>query len=168
MGKRELGIVTIVMIAALLGCSRETVKTAQGYWDSARLLFANKKYEETIKEYRKLIKHYPQDSLAIAALFASAEIYKNNLSEFNKSLDVYQKIIKQYASDPKAPNAMFMIGYVYSNDLNDLDNGRKWYNKFIETYPDHMLVPSAQWEIENLGKSLDEIPNLQSISKEND
>lgn len=168
MGKRGLGIITVVLMVAFLGCSREPVKTAREYWDSARLLFANKKYEETINEYRKLTRHYPQDTLAIAALFASAEIYKNNLSEFHRSLDIYQKIIERYASDPKAPNAMFMIGYTYSNDLNDLDNGRKWYTKFIETYPDHMLAPSAQWEIENLGKSLDEIPNLQSITKEND
>jgi len=168
MGQRGFGIITIALLIALLGCSKEPVKTTQGYWDSARLLFANKKYAETIKEYQKLIKHYPQDSLSIAALFASAEIYKNNLSDFHKSLDVYQKIIKQYAADSRTPNAMFMIGYVYANDLNDLDNGRKWYNKFIETYPDHMLVPSAQWEIENLGKSLDEIPNLQSITKESD
>jgi TolA-binding protein len=168
MVKRGLGIISVVLIAAFLGCSKEPVKTAQGYWDSARLLFANKKYEETIKEYRQLVNHYPQDTLAIAALFASAEIYKNNLSEFNRSLAVYKKIIKDYTSDSKAPNAMFMIGYVYSNDLDDQDNGRKWYTKFIETYPDHMLVPSAKWEIENLGKSLDEIPNLQSISKDSD
>jgi len=58
-----------------------------------------------------------------------------------------------------------MIGYIYANDLNDYDKAKASYEKFIELYPDHMLVPSAQWEIENLGKSLDEIPQLQSITK---
>jgi len=154
-----------LLMMMFVNCSRDSVKTAEGYWDLGRESFNNKKYEESIAYYQKLVKRFPQDTLAIQALFSVAEIYKNNLKDFTKSIDSYNQILSQFSADPKTPNASFMIGYIYANDLNDYDKAKASYEKFIELYPDHMLVPSAQWEIENLGKSLDEIPQLQSITK---
>ena len=165
MGKRLFIAVIITLLVLFIGCTKEPVKTAQGYWDSAREYFNNGDYEKTVREYQKLVKYYPQDTLTVRTLFAVAEIYKNNLKDYDNSIGSYNKIIEQYADHSKAPNAMFMIGYIYANDLNDLDNAKKSYTKFIEAYPDHMLVPSANWEIQNLGKSLDEIPQLQTITK---
>ncbi|MCK4689286.1 MAG: tetratricopeptide repeat protein, partial [Candidatus Marinimicrobia bacterium] len=108
---------------------------------------------------------YPEDTLVIRTLFAMAEIYKNNLNDLDNSIAIYKKITDQYSDSEKAPNAMFMIGYIYANDLKDYDKAKESYNKFLTTYPNHMLVPSARWELQNLGRSLDEIPQLQVITK---
>jgi TolA-binding protein len=64
---------------------------------------------------------------------------------------------KKYPDSEKTPNAIFMIGYIYANELQDNDKAREAYEYFIENYPDNVLVQSARWEIENLGKSLEEI-----------
>ena len=165
MGKKLTIAALVLLMMMFVNCSRDSVKTAEGYWDLGRESFNNKKYEESIAYYQKLVKRFPQDTLAIQALFSVAEIYKNNLKDFTKSIDSYNQILSQFSADPKTPNASFMIGYIYANDLNDYDKAKASYEKFIKLYPDHMLVPSAHWEIENLGKSLDEIPQLQSITK---
>ncbi len=165
MGKKLTTAVLVLLMMMFVNCSRDSVKTAEGYWDLGRESFNNKKYEESIAYYQKLVKRFPQDTLAIRALFSVAEIYKNNLKDFPKSIESYNQILEKYSTDPKTPNASFMIGYIYANDLNDYDQAKASYEKFIELYPEHMLVQSAQWEIENLGKSLDEIPQLQTITK---
>lgn len=165
MGRRILLSTIMILVVAFFGCTKQPVKTADGYWESAREYFEKGDYEQTVQEYQKLIRYYPQDSLTVKAYFAVAEIYKNNLQDLEKSIEAYNTIVEQYSDHPKAPNAMFMIGYIYANDLNDLENAKNSYEKFIKKYPDHMLVPSAKWEIENMGKSLDEIPQLQTISK---
>jgi len=165
MGKKLTVVFLVLLMILLAACSRDKVKTASGYWDLGRESFNNRNYKEAIENYRKIVDKFPEDTLAIRALFSVAEIYKNNLKDFPKSIGAYNEIIKDYANDPKTPNASFMIGYIYAKDLNDMEKAKDSYEKFIKTYPDHMLVPSAQWEIENLGKSLDEIPQLQSITK---
>jgi len=165
MGRKLTSAVLVLLMIMLANCSRDSVKSAAGYWDLGRESFNNKKYEESIAYYQKIVKRFPQDSLAVRALFSVAEIYKNNLKDFPKSIATYEQILEKYSEDPKTPNAGFMIGYIYANDLQDYDRAKASYEKFIERYPEHMLVPSARWEIENLGKSLDEIPQLQSITK---
>ncbi|HDP67940.1 MAG TPA: tetratricopeptide repeat protein [Candidatus Marinimicrobia bacterium] len=165
MVKKVLTAGLVILMILMVGCSGDRVKSAQGYWDLAREAFNNKQYQEAISYYEKLVQRFPQDSLAVPALFSVAEIYKNNMKDYTKSIQSYQRILREYVSHPKAPNASFMIGYVYANDLNNYDQARSSYEEFIKTFPEHSLVPSAQWEIENLGKSLDEIPQLQSITK---
>ena len=165
MGKKLLTIQLVTLMVILAGCSRDRFKTAAEYWDSARESFNNRKYTESIETYQKLVNRFPDDTLAVKALFAVAEIYKNNLQEYKSAIDAYHQIIDKYPDNPKTPNASFMIGYIYANDINDLENAKVSYEKFIEDYPDHMLVQSAEWEIVNLGKTLEEIPQLHSIMK---
>jgi len=163
--KAKILIVSLFSVLLLiLGCGRKQTKTPQGYWDSAVALFDTGNYEGAVEQYRNLAETYPQDSLAIKAMFAAAEIKKNNLDEQHDAIKIYQQIIKKYPDSPKTPNAKFMIGYIYANDLQDFDKAREHYQEFIRSYPDHMLVQSAKWEMDNLGKSLDEIPQLKGIS----
>jgi len=165
MGKKLTVLFLSSLMVMLATCSKDKVKTAAEYWDLGRESFNNRKYAESIDYYQKLVKRFPEDTLAIRAFFSVAEIYKNNLKDYQKSIETYKQIITQYPDDPKTPNASFMIGYIYANDLKDLEKARTSYEEFMKNYPDHMLVSSAKWEIENLGKSLDEIPQLQKITK---
>ncbi len=165
MVKKLVAVLLLVILMVFTGCGRKPSKTAQGYWDSAVMLFDGENYQGCIDQYQNLIKFYPEDTLVIRTLFAMAEIYKNNLNDLDNSIAIYKKITDQYSDSEKAPNAMFMIGYIYANDLKDYDKAKESYNKFLTTYPNHMLVPSARWELQNLGRSLDEIPQLQVITK---
>ncbi|HPC36624.1 MAG TPA: tetratricopeptide repeat protein [Candidatus Marinimicrobia bacterium] len=154
------------MSAFLINCSKPD-DTALGYWDNAVVLFNQSDYPGCIKQYQKIIKYFPDDSLAVPAMFAMAEVYKNNLNDANEAIKIYKKIMLEYKNSEQVANAHFMIGYVYANEIKDLKQAEKYYKSFLQKYPNHILAPSAEWELQNLGKDLDEIPELQKITQEN-
>jgi len=164
MSRKAIVVLTALMVIAVIGCGKPD-KSAQGYWDAGIACYQDQDFKGCVKEYENLIKFYPEDSLAVPTLFAMSEIYKNNLNDLPEAIKIYERIIEKYPTSEKAPNALFMIGYMYANEMKDLAKAKETYTKFIEKYPDHILVPSAQWELENLGKSLDEIPELKDIKK---
>jgi len=165
MGKRLFLLLILSIGAAFITCSKKATQTASEYYESADLLFETENYTGAIQQFNNLVKFYPDDSLAVKALFSVAEIYKNNLTDLKKAIDVYHSIVKSYPTSDKAPNAFFMIGYIYANELHNYEKAEEAYKAFIARYPGHTLVMSAQWELDNLGKSLDEIPTLQNITK---
>ena len=52
---------------------------------------------------------------------------------------------------------MFFIGFIYNNNLQMYDSARIAYQNFIAKFPNHELAASAKFEIDNLGKTPDEI-----------
>jgi hypothetical protein len=52
---------------------------------------------------------------------------------------------------------MFLIGYLYNNELHHLDSAAAAYRRFLEKYPNHEMALSAQFELDNLGKSPEEL-----------
>ena len=57
-----------------------------------------------------------------------------------------------------------MIGYIYANIMNDEKSAEIEYKKFLKRFPKHELAPSVEFEIEFLGKSIEEIPALKHIT----
>lgn len=165
MGRKVVGILILSILLIIVGCAKKPTKTAQGYWDAAADLFQKQEFEKCNSLYQEMVKFYPQDTLTVKALFAMADISKNNMNDLDNAISIYERITRDYPESEKTPNAKFMIGYTYANDLNDYEKARKNYNEFLEQHPNHVLVQSAKWELENLGKSIDEIPQLESITK---
>jgi len=165
MGKKAIYLLLILSLL-VIGCSRKPSKTAQGYWDSATILASQHTYEAALEEYQKILKFYPEDELAIKSLFAMADIQKNNLQDNRKAITIYQKILDLYPDSERTPNAKFMMGYLYANEIKDLKKARQQYNEFLELFPEHDLALSAQLELDHLGNALDDIPQLKSLSEE--
>ena len=57
-----------------------------------------------------------------------------------------------------------MIGYIYANVLDDSENAQVEYNLFLQKYPDHELTPSVKFELDFLGKDINDIPQLKHIT----
>ena len=57
-----------------------------------------------------------------------------------------------------------MIGYIYANVVNDPKSAKIEYSAFLEKFPTHELSPSVKFELEFLGKEIDEIPALKHIT----
>jgi len=157
-------ILALILMNSIMQCGKPD-NTAIGYWDAALALISDADYKGAIVQYEKLVRHYPGDSLAAPALFAIADVYKNNLEDIPAAVKVYKRVMKKYPATDRAANALFMIGYVYANEAKDLARAEKYYRRFLKEYPQHILAPSADWELRNLGKSLDEIPELQTITQ---
>ena len=160
--KKNLAIlISMVVLLALGACSKKATKSAEGYWKSGSALYDVENFKGAIKEYKSLCKFYPEDDAAIKAAFSIAEITKNNLKDYPTAIKLYKEIEVKYPKSEKSPNALFMIGYIYANELNDHEAAKESYKYFIDKYPGHVLVSSAQWEIDNMGKTLEELQSTQ-------
>jgi outer membrane protein assembly factor BamD (BamD/ComL family) len=84
-------------------------------------------------------------------------------SNFPAAIDAYQEIVKLYPKSPQAPQCQFMVGYLYANHLKNKDQAKAAYQTFIRDYPEHELVKDAQWELDHLGKDVNEIEELNRI-----
>ena len=50
-----------------------------------------------------------------------------------------------------------MAGFILANELNDLSGAKETYELFIQKFPEGSLVDDAKVELENLGKTPEEI-----------
>ena len=95
-------------------------------------------------------------------LFDEAKKYQEQ-SNFGAAIDSYQEIVKRFPRSPQAPQCQFMIGYLYANHMKNMDMAKNAYATFIRNYPEHELVKDAQWELDHLGKDVNEIEELNKV-----
>ncbi|MBW6458356.1 MAG: tetratricopeptide repeat protein [FCB group bacterium] len=162
MMKKQLG--TILLIGILLfACSDN--RTAEKMFEDGAELYKQDKITQAIRTFDKLSNTYPDDPLAVKALYRLAEIYAGDLQDFESSVKRYVFIADEYPSHTDAPKARFMAGYTLANIIRDFDRAKIEYNKFIRDYPTHPLVESVEFELRNLGKDLDQIDELKDIMR---
>jgi len=86
-----------------------------------------------------------------------------NKQNFEEALKNFKLLIDYYPDGEFASRSVFMIGFINANHVNNLDEAKEYYTLFIEKYPDDDLVASAKYELETLGKSIDELPIFQKM-----
>jgi TolA-binding protein len=84
-------------------------------------------------------------------------------SNFPAAISAYQEIVKRFPKSPQAAQCQFMVGYLYANHVKNLDMARQAYQTFLRNYPEDALVKDAQWELDHLGKDVNEIDELNKI-----
>ena len=105
---------------------------------------------------------YPESTAAPEFLFKAAEVAKS-IQTFPKSLSIYDWLIVKYPNYEKTPTAMFLKGFIIENNLGNDSLALVSYKEFMAKYPNDDLVDDAQFLIQNLGKSDEEI--LQMIEE---
>jgi outer membrane protein assembly factor BamD (BamD/ComL family) len=155
----------VLLLAAFLVFSCSDNRTADQMFQDGTELYKQEKVNRTIKTFEKLTNTYPDDPTTVKALYRLAEIYAGDLQDFESCIEKYDFIADEYPSHPDAPKARFMAGYTLANIMNDYPRAKVEYEKFVRDYPTHPLVESVQFELRNLGKSLDQIDELKGIMK---
>ena len=80
---------------------------------------------------------------------------------WEKAEEYYNKVLQDYPNGLFSSKALFMVGYLNANHMKNFDKARKYYTDFLEKYPDHELADAARYELENMGKDVDELPFMQ-------
>lgn len=80
---------------------------------------------------------------------------------WGKAEEYFAKVLQDYPSGLFSSKALFMVGYINANHIKNYDKARKYYSEFLEKYPDHELAAAAKYEIDNMGKEIDELPFLK-------
>jgi len=84
------------------------------------------------------------------------ENYANQ--KFELAVENFKGIVENYTEGKHHPEALFMLGFINANDIKDFDEARKYYTAFVEKYPQHELADDAQYELDNLGKDINDLP----------
>ena len=90
------------------------------------------------------------------------EMLEHAQMEFNKgnpekAESYYEELIRIHPDSEYSPGALFMIGYVNANELKNYEKAKRIYFEFLEKYPNNELVSSVNFELENIGKSPDQL-----------
>ena len=88
--------------------------------------------------------------------------------KWSESEKYFQKILDEYPEGEFASKALFMVGFVNANYLKNYDKAQKYYSAFLEKYPDHDLADDAKYELENLGRDINDLPFLKGEETETD
>lgn len=87
-------------------------------------------------------------------LFYEAQEY-GAVGMYGHAIETYNEFLKDYPKHEKAPDVKFLIAFTYHNSLNEEDLAKKNYEEFLVQYPDSPLKISAEFEMENIGKDID-------------
>lgn len=99
---------------------------------------------------------FPADSNSVKYLKKAGETARL-LKNYDKAFEVFDKIIKEYPQSKEAAGAMFMKAFTLDNDLKKLDEAKAAYEAFLQKYPNDEFADDAQFLLNNLGKSPEEI-----------
>lgn len=169
--KKNIGIIAIV--ATIIACKSESKKneiedkkaTIEHKIDSLeKLLFtlevgslaSNQAAANVVKLYNQLATEFPDDPKAPDLLFKAGEVSMGINMDFD-ALGYFQRIERDYPNSNKAPHALFLQAFIWDNKLNDDAKAELLYKQFLEKYPDHEMAKDAQFSIDNLGKSDEEL-----------
>ncbi len=100
----------------------------------------------------------------------SEEEYYNAAKEaytkenFKLAIDNFKNIVSHYPQGKRAAEASFMLGFINANDIKDFDEAKKYYEDFIKKYPKHELADDAQYELETLGKDINDLPIFKKLN----
>ncbi len=96
--------------------------------ESAIILAKNlEKYPESIEYFNKVISRFGTDTLATNAHFQIAEIYHNDLKDFEKAVGKYLEFSQICQDTVRSTNALFTIAKIQSDEM-------KLVEKSVETY----------------------------------
>lgn len=164
--KTIIAFILIFIIMLPSSCGRRP-DSPSDLLKQANICIEEAKYADAVKFLRNLIEKYPDDPAAAEAQYMLGDTFMAYAKDFNQAVKEYGMVVSSYPESRYAVNAQFMLGYVYANFINDFNMAKREYEKFLELYSDKAdsgLVQSVRFELENLGKNLNEIPKLRHIT----
>ncbi len=150
---------SIVFIIA--GCGKQSEEELWKHLMQAR---NDQNFDSTIQVCNTILKEYPNGRLAAPASYMLAESYREGKKDYPRAVELYKEFVQKYPDLNQTPVAMFLIGFIYNNNLNMHDSARVAYQAFVEKYPHHDLTSSAEFELQTLGKSPDQVLKEQMAS----
>ena len=122
----------LIMSILLMSCHNQSPAKL---WEDANLLRLENNMKDCIINLDDLIAKYPHHDLAAKAQFQKAEIYLNDIKDYDISIEEFEKVIRQYPSHDVSKKSLFMIAYIYNNYLNAYSDAIIHYSNFLDKFP---------------------------------
>ena len=132
--------------------------------NKAESLRKRKMVKEAVEHLMYMTEKYSQHEFTPKGQYMLGDLYMNEFRDFPTAIQEYRKVIENFVGSSQEAHALFMIGYIYANVVNDPKSAEIEYGEFLKRFPTHELAPSVKFEIEYLGKGIEEIPALKHIT----
>jgi len=133
--------------------------------DKANKAVKDKKTNEAIQLYQQIITEYPNGKFAPEAQYRMATLYLME-KKLEKAVQLLEDVDAKYPKSEYGHKSLFVAGFTYSNDLGNIEKARSTYQSYLQKYPDSNMAETARFELQNLGKTTDEIlAELQESAK---
>jgi TolA-binding protein len=110
--------------------------------------------------YQVYIRQWPDSSRSATFLYNRATLLADYLDSADSSIIVLDALISSYPSSEWIEKARFLKGYTLNNRLQDTTRAGAAYREFLREHPTSELTPSVQFELNTMGKSIDDIERL--------
>ena len=161
---QKLCLLLILLLA--LGCSGTTKQTEEEI-ATLETKLAEQPSEEVLQQLLGLYKEMASKSKGdkhLDYLWKAGETARA-AREFDTAEAIFMDLYAQNESPDLATKALFLHAFMCDEDLKQYDKAKMLYQRFLEKYPDSDFSDDAQFLLENLGKSDEEM--LQLLNKSN-
>ncbi len=162
---------TVILLGLIVITACKSNKDKE-IFESASAKAKAKNYSEALKDYQKIIDEYSSSDKAAESYFAVAAMYHmyqipniSNEESLKKAAQYYHKLYQEFPSNEKAPKALFMAAFIEANEIKQIETARASYQTFLKDFPNHELAPQAKIELENLGKTPEEMLQTKTALK---
>lgn len=116
--------------------------------------------QQAVREFIQLSESYaailPEATETPDWLYQAGEV-AGALHDYDTTLALFQKVNENYPSYDKASQVLFMRAFTLDSELQRFEEARPLYQEFLQKYPNDEFADDAQFLLENLGKSEEEI-----------
>ena len=156
-------IILLLIGVYFVSCGGGSNRTAVELWDDAQKHRAEDKLKESITSFKTILLKYPSNNFAAEAQFQIADIYLNDVKDFDFAVKEFQKVVDLYPDHDVSKKSLFMIAYIFNNYLNAYSDAIITYKLFRNKYPNDELIPSVEFELDGLRDIQSTIDSLNSI-----
>ena len=156
-------IILLLIGVYFVSCDGGSNRTAAKLWHDGQKYRAEDKLMESITSFKTIIDKYPSDNFAAEAQFQIADIYLNDVKDFDFAVKEFQKVVDLYPDHEVSKKSLFMIAYIFNNYLNAYSDAIITYKLFRKKYPNDELIPSVEFELNGLKDIQSTIDSLNSI-----
>ena len=136
-------IIILLIGLYFVSCGGGSNKNAAELWDDGQKYRTEDKLRESITSFKSILEKYPSDNFAAEAQFQIADIYLNDVKDFEFAVEEFQKVVVQYPEHEVSKKSLFMIAYIYNNYLEAYSDAIINYNLFMEKYPDFIFFQKS-------------------------
>jgi tol-pal system protein YbgF len=119
----------------------------QALYNEAMADYESRYFDWAIDKFSRLIRQYPQSSLADNSQYWLAECYYG-LEDLPRAIQEFQKVFS-YADTEKDDDAQLKLGFCYAN-MGDATQAIAEFRKLLNLYPDSEFADVARMRIDEL------------------
>lgn len=160
---RSFFLILAIVSTALTACVNTKDKLRSEINEKEKALFEEKdhsinpnKAREVITLYRYYAEKFPDDTLSAEYLFKAGDV-SSGINAYQNALEFFHIVSEKYPQSSHAGQALFLQGFINENSLGDTVSARKYYEEFIKRFPENEMKESAEFSLQHLGKSAEDI-----------